>query len=83
MILVDFDRPPQLNHSTLSRLFGLTGPGRVDLAAANRRLLIEAGVPAANIDTVGGCTFCDAGRYYSYRREKEAAGRMISYIGLK
>lgn len=48
MILVDFDRPPQLNDSTLSRLFGLTvaeariasqlarGGTAVDMANRNR-----------------------------------------------
>jgi len=67
----------------VGRRFGLSGAGFVDLADANRRLLIATGVPEPNIQTLGHCTFCDAERYYSYRREKEEAGRMISYIALK
>lgn len=63
-------------------LFGLEGAGRIDLAEANRRQLIEAGVPEPHIDVLGGCTFCDTARFHSFRREKERAGRMISYIGL-
>ncbi|MEQ1948601.1 MAG: polyphenol oxidase family protein [Bryobacteraceae bacterium] len=67
----------------VGRQFGLDGAGRVDLAEANKKLLLAAGVPEANIDVLGGCTFCDDDRYYSFRREKEEAGRMISFIGLR
>ncbi|MEQ1886971.1 MAG: polyphenol oxidase family protein [Bryobacteraceae bacterium] len=67
----------------VGRQFGLNGAGRVDLAEANKRLLRAAGVPEANIEILGGCTFCDEDRYYSFRREKEEAGRMISFIGLR
>jgi len=66
----------------VAQLFGVEGAGRVDLAAANRCQLIDAGVEEQHIDVVGGCTSCDAARFYSFRREKEQAGRMISYIGL-
>jgi len=59
--------------------FGVDGPARLDLARINREQLIAAGVPASQIDSIGGCTFCDAGRFFSYRREKDAAGRMISF----
>jgi YfiH family protein len=66
----------------VARLFGLEGAGRIDLAAANRRQLIGTGVPEPHIDALGGCTFCGAARFYSFRRQREQAGRMISYIGL-
>lgn len=66
----------------VARLFGLEGAGRIDLGAANRRQLIEAGVEEPRIDVLGGCTFCDVARFYSFRREKQRAGRMISYIGV-
>jgi len=66
----------------VARLFGLEGSGHIDLAAANRRQLIEAGVEEPRIDALGVCTFCEAARFHSFRREKERAGRMISYIGL-
>jgi polyphenol oxidase len=64
----------------VARQFGRRGPGHLDLAAVNRRQLLEAGVPGERIDAVGACTYCEAGTYYSFRREKELAGRMISYI---
>jgi len=60
--------------------FGLKAAGRIDLAAANRQQLIEAGVPETQIEVLGFCTFCDAARFHSWRRDKESAGRMISYI---
>jgi hypothetical protein len=66
----------------VGRLFGLEGAGRIDLAAANRCQLIDAGVDDPRIDVLGGCTCCDAAHFYSFRRENEQAGRMISYIGV-
>jgi copper oxidase (laccase) domain-containing protein len=54
--------------------------GRVDLAAHNRRQLERAGLAHSCIEVISPCTFCDADRFWSYRREGERAGRMISYI---
>ncbi len=67
----------------VSRLFGNIGRGCIDLAAANRDQLLEAGLRPKHIDVIGACTFCDAENFYSYRREKDAAGRLISYIGIR
>jgi len=64
----------------VAREFGVSGRTHLDLAEANRRQLINAGVPEAQIEVTGGCTFCDAERFHSYRRDKQNAGRMISYI---
>ena len=65
----------------VARLFGSADAGRVDLAAAHRRQLIQAGILESHLEIMGACTFCAADRFYSFRREKERAGRMISYIG--
>ncbi|HEX5432023.1 MAG TPA: peptidoglycan editing factor PgeF [Bryobacteraceae bacterium] len=62
--------------------FGLPGPGRLDLAAQNLRQLLDAGVPRAQIEHLEACTFCDAARFYSWRRDHGQAGRMISYISI-
>lgn len=67
----------------VARLFGRTEAGHIDLAEWNRRQLIDAGVSEGNIEVIGQCTSCDAGQYHSFRRDKDQAGRMISYIGLK
>lgn len=58
------------------------GPIRahLDLMSENRRQLEAAGVPSQNIEALGVCTFCDAERFFSYRRDKENPGRMTSFI---
>jgi YfiH family protein len=57
-----------------------TGEGKphLDLPAINERQLLEAGVH--RIWTSGECTYCRADRYFSFRREKEQAGRMLSFV---
>lgn len=64
----------------VARQFGVEHAGAIDLAAINRRQLLDAGVTAARIDVLGGCTKCDAHLFHSYRRDQLAAGRMVSYI---
>ncbi len=51
----------------------------LDLFALNRLQLVGAGVPAAAIERVGGCTGCDPVTYASYRRERGPA-RMLHFI---
>ena len=63
--------------------FGLSEKGKIDLAAANCRQLLDKGVPAANIETIRACTFCNAEQFFSYRRDGEKAGRMISFIRIQ
>ena len=55
---------------------------KLDLVAANRRQLLDAGVPEGNISASGECTACNTQRYFSYRREGPT-GRMLSVIGVK
>ena len=52
----------------------------VDLARAIRIQLERAGLSAANVDDVGGCTLSDAERFHSHRRDGERSGRMLSVI---
>ncbi len=61
-------------------------PGRpghwwLDLPAANRFLLLAAGVPVTRIWTSGLCTACDPRRFFSHRRDG-TTGRMGALIGL-
>lgn len=62
-----------------------TGAGHrphADLRAANRALLIFAGLPSEQIHLVGGCTACDtAFPCHSFRRDRAAAGRQLSAVG--
>ena len=60
----------------------------VNLWEANRRQLLDAGIPARRITVIGECTACaglgtDAGRkYFSHRAESGFTGRMMAVIGL-
>ena len=52
----------------------------VDLAECVRAQLRIAGVAPGNVDDVGGCTFSDATRFFSYRRQGPASGRHLHAI---
>jgi len=64
----------------VAKQLGEERAGCVDLAENNRQQLLRAGLHPANVDVLGLCTFCEAQQFFSYRREGERAGRMISYI---
>jgi YfiH family protein len=53
----------------------------VDLVAVVRAQLVAAGVPATSIERIGGCTFADPSRYFSYRRDGAGIGQMLAFIG--
>lgn len=62
---------------------GSDGRAYVDLAAANRQQLLASGLDGARIYTAGLCTMCLAQEFHSYRRDKQDAGRMFSFAGLR
>jgi copper oxidase (laccase) domain-containing protein len=62
--------------------FGQQGRGHVDLAAANRRQLMDAGVTPERIYASNLCTMCGGEEFHSFRRDKEAAGRLYSFAGI-
>jgi len=53
----------------------------VDLRAALRAQLVDAGLAAGAVTADEGCTALDTETFYSYRAEGGTAGRMIGYIG--
>jgi hypothetical protein len=55
----------------------------LDLAEANRRQLLAAGVKSRAIQSVGGCTSCQPELFYSHRASQGHAGRMMSVIGIR
>jgi YfiH family protein len=63
--------------------FGGQGRCHIDLEAANGRQLEEAGVTARRIYASNLCTMCRAEEFDSFRRDKEAAGRMYSFAGIR
>lgn len=54
----------------------------LNLAAANLKQLLAAGVPETQIEISSLCTQCRGDLFYSYRREGNKAGRMLSVIGI-
>ena len=61
---------------------GKNGKYMVDLWEANRRILTDCGLRNENIDVFGLCTVCGGIELYSYRRMREATGRMGAFITL-
>ena len=55
----------------------------LDLVEANRRQLVDAGVPAKNIDASELCTACRPDLLFSYRAEKGITGRMMGVAGIR
>jgi YfiH family protein len=70
----------------VARRFGMTEAGRLDLAAENERQLRNAGVTEIDrigIDGTRACTFCHPEHFYSWRRDRDKAARMISYVVIR
>jgi YfiH family protein len=62
---------------------GPMGPStHLDLADANRRQLLDAGLTSAAIHMIGECTSCRTDRYFSHRAERGFTGRMLSAVGI-
>jgi hypothetical protein len=60
------------------------GPSlHVDLAEANRRQLLDAGLSPGSIQMTGGCTSCHRELFFSHRGSQGHAGRMMSVIGIR
>ncbi len=53
----------------------------VDFAAEIRQQAYNAGVPSENYFDAEVCTSCDLEKFYSYRIEKGATGRMLALLG--
>lgn len=54
---------------------------RIDLAEVNRTQLLACGVLSERVYTALLCTACGEDEFFSYRRDKEKAGRMFSVVG--
>ena len=55
----------------------------LDLSGANRRQLLDSGIAEDHIFDSGICTSCSNNEFFSFRKEKDASGRMISVIMMK
>lgn len=54
-----------------------------DLSSTNKKQLLEAGVKEENISDSGICTSCRNDKYFSYRKEADSSGRIMSVIMLR
>lgn len=59
---------------------GVVHGDRVDLAGAARAALAAAGVSGDRVASLGACTGCDEARFFSYRRDGDAAGRQAGVV---
>jgi YfiH family protein len=62
--------------------FGGAGRQHIDLADINRGQLIETGMSRQHIYIANLCTMCRPEEFHSFRRDKEAAGRLYSFVGV-
>ena len=63
--------------------FGEQGRIHLDLPEVNRAQLVDAGVTPSRIYASNLCTMCRQDEFHSYRRDREAAGRMYSFAGIR
>ncbi len=59
------------------------GKYQMDLWAANRIILQEAGVPQSRIHTTNICTRCNSDYLFSHRRSGEERGNLAAFLCLK
>jgi YfiH family protein len=55
----------------------------LDLREANRRQLLNLGVPEKNISALKHCTACNTRSFFSHRAEKGRTGRMLAVVGIR
>jgi len=55
----------------------------LDLVEANRRQLLDSGVPVRNIEASSPCTACNTDLLFSHRAEKGVTGRLMAVAGVR
>jgi polyphenol oxidase len=58
----------------------LSGRAKIDLVETTCRQLRRNGVSQGQISTSGLCSYCDPELFESYRRDRDASGRMVAMI---
>lgn len=59
------------------------GKTHISLTDANRTQLLASGVTPQRIYASNLCTMCMAEDFHSFRRDREAAGRLYSFVGIR
>jgi YfiH family protein len=73
----------QNNHELFLQQGRKKGKWMLDLAEANRRQILEAGVPEINIEVSGYCTTCNQDMFFSHRGSGGITGRQINFMMIK
>lgn len=69
----------QLNADFINRK---NGKCYFDMPASNRSQAMAEGILPENLRDMGGCTLQNPARYFSYRRDGKASGRLAAFISL-
>lgn len=78
--VVDAFKKARFDLDTIVKRHAATGKAHIDLRAANRAVLLEAGVPSDNIVTSSHCSRCEHERFFSARRLGVDSGRTFTGI---
>ena len=78
--VVEAFRQEHFNLDSIVKRNGATGKAHIDLRAANRDVLLAAGVQATNIVTSQHCSRCEHDRFFSARRLGINSGRTFTGI---
>ncbi|MCI9103775.1 MAG: laccase domain-containing protein, partial [Lachnospiraceae bacterium] len=62
---------------------GKPGKYQLDLWEANKQVLMEAGVPEAQITVTNICTRCNHQYLFSHRKHGEDRGNLAAFLGLR
>lgn len=74
---------PDMGRYFTNKLVNRQGKLYLDLAALNKEDLFAAGLSDKQLEDCNICTSSSPDKYFSYRREKEKSGRMMSVMMLK
>lgn len=80
--VVEAFRQARFNLDDIVARNAATGKAHIDLCAANRAVLVAAGVPVDNIVESQHCSRCEHERFFSARRLGINSGRTFTGIGL-
>lgn len=78
--VVEAFRRAHFNLDDIIKRNAATGKAHIDLRAANRDVLVAAGVPVGNIDVSHYCSRCEHERFFSARRLGINSGRTFTGI---
>jgi polyphenol oxidase len=73
----------QKNHEIYLLPAAVGNQWMLDLPEANRRQILDCGIPEQNIETSGYCTMCNQDIFFSHRGSGGITGRQINFMVIK